>query len=331
MNDLYGQSLALYSFLSANEQMFGYDAILSGMLYVRSIERDYLVCHEIVCHLCSLLLIFFFVGLDFSQILTGGLLNPNLIRVVTNCVYNLFCECIGMLSDNLLSNAPALDQVLQDGIGQVVSVFDQPQLLQRFFSRPSANGGASSSSTNGETSASGSTGNSGQPGGPSGSGSSRNSGQSGNSGSPGSNGNNGNNGRDGLQQIIDVLQGMLGDLGLTDVRETLGRLVDLRDLADDFYASGRKQDGDILVEIADLLRFTASVPDFDFQNIRDLVILGRRIRTITDQGTYVRILDEIELIEVTITFKKLASLSDLEDLLNLRVIIRPVSLHFFAA
>ena len=54
MNDLYGQSLALYSFLSANEQMFGYDAILRGMLYVRSIKRDYLVCHEILCHLCSL-------------------------------------------------------------------------------------------------------------------------------------------------------------------------------------------------------------------------------------------------------------------------------------
>ena len=269
----------------------------------------------------------FLVGLDISQILTGGLLNPNLIRVVTNCVYNLFCECIEMLSDNVLSNAPALDQVLQDGIGQVVSVFDQPQLLQRFLSRPSANGGASTSSANGETSASGSTGNSGQPGSPSGSGWPGNSGQSGNSGSPG---NNGNNGRDGLQQIIDVLQDMLDNLGLTEVRETLGRLVDLRDLADDFYASGRKQDGDILVEIADLLRFTASLSDFDFQNIRDLVILGRRIRTITDQGTYVRILDEIDLIEVTITFRKLASLSDLEDLLNLRIIIRPVSLHFFA-
>ena len=232
-----------------------------------------------------------------------------------------------MLSDNVLSNAPALDQVFQDAIGQVVSVFDQPQLLQRFSSRPSASGGASTSSANGETSASGSTGNSGQPGSPSGSGWPGNSSQSGNSGSPG---NNGNNGRDGLQQIIDVLQDMLDNLGLTDVRETLGRLVDLRDLADDFYASDRKQDGDILVEIADLLRFTASLPDFDFQNIKDLVILGRRIRTITDQGTYVRILDEIDLIEVTITFRKLASLSDLEDLLNLRIIIRPVSLHFFA-
>ena len=250
-----------------------------------------------------------------SEILTGGLVNPYFVRVVTNCVYNLFCECIKMLSEGVLGNALALDQVFQDGIREVVSVFNQPQLFKTFLYGPSANGGASANSKNGgKTDASGNAQVSGQPG---------NSGKPGNSGSSGSNGNN----RDGLRQIIDVLQGMLDDLGLTSVRATLERLVDLRNLANDFYASGRKRDGDILVQIADLLRFTASLPDFDFQDIGDLVILGRRIRMITDQGTYVRILDEIDFVEVTITFRKLASLSDLEDLLNLRIIIRPVGFH----
>ena len=269
-----------------------------------------------------------FVGLDFSEILTGGLVNPNLIRVVTKCVYGLFCDCIGMLSDNVLTNGPALDQVLQDAIGNVWSVFDRPQLLQSLlYRRPSPNSEASASSTDEETSASGSSGVSRQP---ESSGSSRrpgNSGQSGNSRSPGR---NGNGGRDGLQQIIDVLGDRLDDLGLTDVRKTLESLVDVRALADDFYASDRKRDGDILVQIADLLRYTGSLPGFDFLNIRDLVTLGRRIRMISDQGTFVRILDEIEFVKVTITFRKLASLSDLEDLLNVRVVITPVSLHVFA-
>ena len=190
----------------------------------------------------------------------------SLVRVVANCLYSLFCNCVKNILDSVLTDAPQLDQIVQGAMGSVLSVYDLPRnVYQSFFS------GRSKKTRKSD--------------------------------------------EDGLQQIVSLLGDRIDGLRLGNVRQALDRLADLTDVG---------EDGGILSQLADLRRFTTTIRKFDFQNIRDLTMLGRRIKKITKQNTLSNLMREIGFEQIGTTLRKLASLSDLEDLLNIRIILRPV-------
>ena len=128
----------------------------------------------------------------------------------------------------------------------------------------------------------------------------------------------------GLEQISAFFSGQLRALGMANVEGTLRGLVSLKSVGNNLINSGRAQDGQTLLGIASLLDFTASDPGFNFRNVKKLVKVGRRIKRIARRTRLRLLLQESGEGNSATVLTKLASLSDLENLLNIRIIIAPV-------